>query len=30
MGDQQAQIARLLQRAAKAHSRFDTAKPFWK
>ena len=30
MGDQQAQIAQLLDRAAKAHSRFDEAKPFWK
>ena len=30
MGDQQAQIAQLLERAAKAHSRFDEAKPFWK
>ena len=30
MGDQQAQIAQLLERAAKAHSRFDTAKPFWR
>ena len=30
MGDQQAQIARLLDRAAKAHSRFDQAKPFWR
>ena len=30
MGDQQAQIAQLLERAGKAHSRFDEAKPFWK
>jgi len=30
IGDQQAQIARLLERAGKAHSRFDEAKPFWK
>jgi triphosphatase len=30
MGDQQAQIAQLLDRAGKAHSRFDDAKPFWK
>ena len=30
MGDQQAQIAQLLDRAGKAHSRFDEAKPFWK
>jgi triphosphatase len=30
MGDQQAQIAQLLDRAGKAHARFDEAKPFWK
>jgi triphosphatase len=30
MGDQQAQIAKLLERAAKAHARFDDAKSFWK
>jgi len=30
MGDQQAQIAQLLDRAGKAHSRFDEAKSFWK
>ena len=30
MGDQQAQIAKLLDRAGKAHARFDDAKPFWK
>ncbi|MEA3026942.1 MAG: triphosphatase [Alphaproteobacteria bacterium] len=30
MGDQQAQIAQLLDRARKAHARFDDAKPFWK
>jgi len=30
MGDQQAQIAQLLDRASKAHARFDEAKPFWK
>ncbi|MGZ5842085.1 MAG: CHAD domain-containing protein, partial [Xanthobacteraceae bacterium] len=30
MGDQQAQIAQLLERAGKAHARFDEAKPFWK
>jgi triphosphatase len=30
MGDQQAQIAQLLDRAGKAHARFDEAKSFWK
>jgi CHAD domain-containing protein len=30
IGDQQAQIRRLLNRARKAHSRFDGAKVFWK
>jgi CHAD domain-containing protein len=30
MGDQQAQIQQLLDRARKAHSRFDRAKAFWK
>ena len=30
MGDQQAQIAQLLDSARKAYSRFDGAKPFWK
>ena len=30
IGDQQAQIQQLLDRARKAHSRFDNAKTFWK
>jgi triphosphatase len=30
IGDQQAQIANLLERARKAYSRFDDAKAFWK
>jgi triphosphatase len=30
MGDQQAQISQLLDRAGKTHSCFDDAKPFWK
>jgi len=30
MGDQQARITRLLGGARKAHSRFDSTKPFWK
>ena len=30
MGNQQAQIPRLLDRARKAYSRFDGANPFWK
>ena len=30
IGDQQAQFRQLLDRARKAHSRFDSAKPFWK
>ncbi len=30
IGDQQAQIARLLNQARKAHARFDEAKAFWK
>ena len=30
IGDQQAQIAKLLERARKAYSRFDDAKAFWK
>jgi inorganic triphosphatase YgiF len=30
IGDQQAQTERLLDRARKAYSRFDTAKAFWK
>ena len=30
IGDQQAQIQQLLDRARKAHSRFDSAKIFWK
>ena len=30
MGDQQAQVQRLLDRARKAYSRFDGTKPFWK
>jgi triphosphatase len=30
MGDQQAQVARLLERAGSAHSRFNEARPFWK
>ena len=30
IGDQQAQVEKLIERARKAYSRFDTAKPFWK
>ena len=30
IGDQQAQLPKLLDRARKAHSRLDGAKPFWK
>ena len=30
VGDQQAQLSKLLDRARKAHSRFESAKPFWK
>lgn len=30
MGDQQARIQQLLDRARKAHSRFDRAKAFWR
>ena len=30
IGNQQAQFQTLLDRARKAHSRFDSAKPFWK
>jgi hypothetical protein len=30
IGDQQAQFQKLLDRARKAHSRFDSTKPFWK
>ena len=30
IGDQQARFQKLLDRARKAHSRFDSAKPFWK
>ena len=30
IGDQQAQIQQLLDRARKAYSRFDSAKVFWK
>jgi hypothetical protein len=30
IGDQQAQLSKLLDRARKAHSRFESAKPFWK
>ena len=30
IGDQQAQVQKLLDRARKAYSRFDGAKPFWK
>jgi hypothetical protein len=30
IGDQQAQIQKLLDRARKAYSRFDCAKAFWK
>ena len=30
LGDQQAQLRKLLDRTRKAHSRFDTAKSFWK
>jgi CHAD domain-containing protein len=30
IGDQQAQLGKLLDRARKAHSRFESAKPFWK
>jgi triphosphatase len=30
IGDQQAQVQKLLDRARKAYSRFDDAKPFWK
>ncbi len=30
IGDQQAQVEKLIERARKAYSRFNTAKPFWK
>ena len=30
MGDQQARIPQLLDRARKAHVRFDSSKAFWK
>jgi triphosphatase len=30
IGDQQAQLGKLLDRARKAHSRFESVKPFWK
>lgn len=30
IGDQQAQVRKLLERAKKAHARFDDSKPFWK
>jgi hypothetical protein len=30
IGDQQAQVEKLLDRARKAYSRLDDAKPFWK
>jgi hypothetical protein len=30
IGDQQAQLSKLLEGARKAHSRFASAKPFWK
>jgi triphosphatase len=30
IGDQQAQLGKMLDRARKAHSRFGSAKPFWK
>jgi hypothetical protein len=30
IGDQQAQVQKLLDRARKAYSRFDSAKTFWK
>jgi hypothetical protein len=30
VGDQQAQLSKLLDRARKAHSRFESTKPFWK